>query len=222
MSERSPPDFNYPDHDADKARRERREHLHDKTRDELVQSQMRNAEQFDRSVLTLSSAFLAISMGFIRDVVIVGDVLHHWMLLTSWVFFALTIITTLFGLLYGQIVLKKLMNGAYRYYILSEKDAIKISEKLPPRITKLNWGVGLLFFTAVLFTVAFVIINSKGAEMVYESKIVETVEVQKEAQEANTFQPVESESQSTSENSNSQQSEQGQDSQASSSGESED
>lgn len=208
--------------DNKKKDREKRERLLERTRSELVAAQMKNAEQFDRSVLTLSSAFLAISMGFMRDVVIAGEALHRWMLLTSWGLFALTIITTLFGLLYGQNVLKKLIDGAYKFYILKDKNAYKISEKLPPRITILNWFVGFLFLFAVSFTVLFVILNSMETEMTDESKILETGEVLKKSIPANTFEPVTPVSETNPENPSPQQSGQGQDSQETSNSDSKD
>ena len=205
----------------EKDRQEKSERQFQRIRSELLTEKRQNAEQFDRSVLTLSSAFLAISMGFITDRVKVGEAHHYWMLLTSWVLFALTIITTLFGLLYAQGVFEKLIQSAHKYYIKNDNEALEVSKKLIPRIIKLNWAVGLLFSAAVSFTVAFVILNSERTEMVNpsNSSIPDKVE---EAIPPTIFPPKDPEPQSTPVNTNPQQSEQGQDSQESSSSESKD
>lgn len=60
------------------------EKLYNKTRDELLAKQMSNSETYDRSMLSLSSAFLALSVTFIKDIVPVKESLCTWLLYLSW------------------------------------------------------------------------------------------------------------------------------------------
>jgi hypothetical protein len=136
-----------------------RKRLYDTTKAELVAGQRANAEQFDRAVLTLSTAFLAISMSFLKDIVPAQQMIWPWLLYASWVIFAFTIVLTLLGMLYGQRILKALMTSAFEYYIEKNEEAYSASEQLPRRIDFINIAVGVLFSMAVALTVGFVVTN---------------------------------------------------------------
>lgn len=138
---------------------EERRRLFERAKDELVSGQKVNAEQFDRSVLTLSTAFLALSMSFIREVVPSSEMILPYLLYASWFGFAASILLTLFGLLYGQRLFKTMIDAAERYYIQNDQDAFKVSEVLPRRLDRLNWAVGITFAGSVLCNVLFVIKN---------------------------------------------------------------
>ena len=93
------------------------EKLYNKTRDELLAKQMSNSETYDRSMLSLSSAFLALSITFIKDIVPVKESLCTWLLYLSWGLFALTIIVVFLSFIYGQKGIKRLLAGAEEYYL---------------------------------------------------------------------------------------------------------
>lgn len=90
------------------------EKLYNKARDELLAKQMSNSETYDRSMLSLSSAFLALSVTFIKDIVPVKELLCTWLLYLSWGggLFALTIIVIFLSFIYGQKGIKQLLAGA--------------------------------------------------------------------------------------------------------------
>ena len=138
---------------------EERKRQYERTRGELIASQHANSEQFDRSILTLSTAFLAISIGFIRDIAPPESLVCFWLLYLSWFSFGATILVALWGLLCGQVILKRLIESAHAYYIKQKEDAYNISELLPKRIDLLNRVVGLLFSAAVGCTILFAVIN---------------------------------------------------------------
>ena len=138
---------------------EERKRLYERTRDELVAGQRTNADQFGRSILTLSTAFLAISIGFIRYLAPPESLVHSWILYLSWILFGATIVVTLLGMLYGQAILKRLLDSAHEYYIEGNEDAYKISEVLPRKIDHINRAVGALFSLAVASTILFAVIN---------------------------------------------------------------
>jgi hypothetical protein len=164
---------------------EERKRLYERTKDELVAGQRSNAEQFDRSVLTLSSGFLALSASFMKDVVPLATMTTAWLLYTSWMAFASAVALTLLGILYGQRVFKRLIEGAEQYYLQGNPEAWRLSETLPRGIDRLNIAVGVVFAAGVFLTVAFVIINVASREMTEKQRTVPR-QVER-SQPANTF-----------------------------------
>ncbi len=163
--------------------------LYEKTRDELTAGQRANAEQFDRSILTLSAGFLAISIGFIGNIVDPENVKFQWILHLSWVLFGLTIIVTLRGMIYGQQILKELLESAHDYYIEKNPDAYDDSATLSKKIDRVNRAVSNLFTLAVALTIIFAVLNSGGEYMATKrTENVEAAETVKRSQPANTFQ----------------------------------
>lgn len=138
---------------------ETRWRLYEKTRDGLMANQLSNAEAYDKSLLTLSSAFLGISFVFLKDIVPLTLAHHVWLLIASWIGFALTIVATIFSFIYGQRVIKRLLDGARRYYIDQEEDAYDEGNKLSRRIDLINELCGISFIAAVILSVAFVVVN---------------------------------------------------------------
>lgn len=138
---------------------ETRWRLYEKTRDELIASQLSNAEAYDKSLLTLSSAFLGISFVFIKDIVPLTLVHHVYLLIASWVLFASTIVGTIFAFIYGQRIIKRLLDGARKYYIDQEKYAHDAGRKWSRRIDIMNEVCGIFFIAAVIFLVLFVVVN---------------------------------------------------------------
>ncbi len=69
--------------------------LYDKFRDDLLKRQLSNTENYDKSILTLSSAGLAISLTFLKTVVPLENAEYIWLVQFSWVFFLLSILLSL-------------------------------------------------------------------------------------------------------------------------------
>ncbi len=115
-------------------------------------------EKYDAILTTLGSAFLALSVSFLRDIVPLQEAQSLWLLYLSWVLFALTIVATVLSLGIGPRAVawqvEKLTPSAYP----------------DPRLPKHNpWNkvIGVLnvlsgasFIIAVLVTVVFVVINT--------------------------------------------------------------
>jgi len=72
-----------------------RQRLYERTRDEQIANARSVSESLDRSLLTLSSAFLGGSLAFVGQVVELGSALGIWMLYSAWFLFALTIALTI-------------------------------------------------------------------------------------------------------------------------------
>jgi len=124
--------------------------------------QMSNAETYDKALLTLSSAFLGISLTFISNVVSLSEAYYLFFLYFSWSLFALTIILTIFSLIFSQWVNRELQAGAKKYFLEGIKEENKYSETLSRQLDKLNTSGGVCFILAVLSITLFVSINIGG------------------------------------------------------------
>lgn len=141
------------------SREEWGEKEYDRERSELGAARLANTGVYDRSILTLSAGFLAISISFIKDIVPVSKATLLWSLYASWVLFGSAIILSLAGMLFGNWVCARLLKAAREYYIEGDERARSVSEKLAPMIDAYNVLVGVVFALAVVFTVAFAIAN---------------------------------------------------------------
>lgn len=173
--------MNAPDQEA------RRLELYDKTRDELLKQQLSNSETYDKSLLTLSSTFLGLSLAFIKDVVPLAQVQYLWMLFLSWAGLAIVIIGTIWSFIYGQRVIKHLLEAAERYYKKQDQTALEESRHYAKKLDCVNEFSGFVFIVAVLLSVAFVFINIQP-ETSMSNDVKKQGETFKKSQPVNQFQ----------------------------------
>jgi hypothetical protein len=145
------------DYDDSSATRQR---LYEQTKAEVISKQLANSTTYDTSILTLSSALLALSVGFIKDVVApISSATILPALYLSWVSFGLAIISTVSSFMIGQWGYKALLKGAERYYIKGEPDAFNVSVTVSRRIEIANYIHGAMFVVGTIFMLVFVIAN---------------------------------------------------------------
>ena len=65
------------------------------------------SDSFDKSMLTLSSGALGVSLAFIKDIVPLGQAVWRGLLVTSWIVFAVCILTTVMSFKLSIVALKK-------------------------------------------------------------------------------------------------------------------
>ncbi|MDP1080667.1 hypothetical protein Q6298_28625, partial [Klebsiella pneumoniae] len=70
---------------------EERKRLYEKRREELFKLRLSNLENLDKSILTYSSAGLALSLGFLKDFIPIYQAKFAWALYGSWICFAFAI-----------------------------------------------------------------------------------------------------------------------------------
>lgn len=139
---------------------ETRQRLYEQTKTELASQQLANATAFDNAILTLSSAFLGLSVAFIKDVVSpISSAVWLPLLYLSWVSFCAAIVAVVGSFIIGQHAYTALRRGAERYYIRGEKDAFNISVTMSRRISVANIAHGTFFMLGTIFTLAFVLAN---------------------------------------------------------------
>ncbi len=138
--------------------------IYERMRDELIQSQRINSENFDKAILSFSSAGLGITVSFISNLIDLSKA--HWLitLYLTWFFFIVAIITTILSFLVSQNGINKQLDSLETIYLKEEEvdnKKINFTSKL------LNWFTAVsatAFILAISFLVIFSISNiSKGA-----------------------------------------------------------
>lgn len=128
-------------------------------RRELVDRQLSNSEGQDRAILTLSSSGLVLSITFTRFVLDLNEAVCKWLLLTSWAFFALAVVSTILSYLIGQKAINDSIEVSYKYYIEDNDDY----ENVTPCSSKINDVVNLIssiaFMLAVVSIASFIALN---------------------------------------------------------------
>jgi len=126
---------------------------------ELIAAREKAFEAFDRSVLTLSTATLSLSVGFVSNLVPIEDAELVWLLAGSWAGFALAILSTLVSFQTSRLAMDAQIDIANRLY-LEDDDAAAGQVPVWARITGcLNWTSAVSFGAGVVATVVFVAVN---------------------------------------------------------------
>ena len=134
---------------------ELRQRLLLETRADLLKRQLSNAENYDKAVLTLSTAALGFSVGFLKDFVSIASAKLSCTLYWSWIVLIGAIIATIVSFITSQRGLVKQLAQAEEYYLGS------VGGDLPPRPLSarltdcLNYTSGLLFIVGIVLTTIF-------------------------------------------------------------------
>ena len=165
-----------------------RQRLYEQTKSELIAKQNANSTVYDTSILTLSSAFLGLSIAFIKDVVApLSTASNLPVLYCSWVSFCIAIIVTICSFMIGQRGYKKLLDGAERYYLKQEEDAFKISVIVSKQIEIANCLYGVFFVLGIATMLFFVITNFMRISNMPDQN-TQKQSIEQRSQPTNTFQ----------------------------------
>ncbi len=133
-------------------------------RDESWKRQLSNTESFDKTVLTLSSAGLALSLTFLKLIVPVDKADYLWLLKTSWICFLLAIIFSLGAFIISNKAINRQLQIAEDYYVNRKASAFNQQNWFSIINNWLNNFVGLNFVFAITTVVIFVILNLKQGD----------------------------------------------------------
>lgn len=136
-----------------------RKKLYADCRDDLLKRQLSNSENFDRSVLSLSSALLAASIAFIRPSGPGAGTHHAAILAWSWAAFAVAIISTMVSFLVSQKAVDRQLDLAEQYYLQRKDEALTAANDSAKWTTRLNALAGIAFLTGIGLTVWFAILS---------------------------------------------------------------
>jgi hypothetical protein len=144
---------------------EMRQRLYAAARTELLERQFSNSAEYDKSILTLSSGFLALSLTFLKDVLPRGELSHTGLLYISWSVLAAAIVSTVMSFLLSNAAIKVQLDRAWDYYLGRDENALK-QVPLTKAVEAVNATCGVLFLVGVVLTMTFVIYNFRGANAV--------------------------------------------------------
>jgi len=120
-----------------------------KDREHLIEASQKSQEDYDKTLITLSGGALAVTFGFLKDVVGLSAGGSRTTLLIAWACWCASLACTLFSFLMSV--------GALRLAVT------QLDQGQPPRggwrgrfIPWINWIAGLLFIAGVAFVGCFV------------------------------------------------------------------
>ena len=171
---------------------ETRRRLYEQTKAELISKQIANSTSYDTAILTLSGAFLALSVAFVKDVVApLSEASLLWVLFASWCCFCGAIVSTVISFLVGQAGYRELLSAAERYYIKGDATAHQVSVIIARRIERLNVANGAFFVLGTAFTLIFTVANfNRLAAMPITKPSTPTLSTEQRGQPTRPFQQV--------------------------------
>ena len=113
----------------------------------LLDATLSSSNQFDNAVLTLSSAFLALSIAFIKDIVPLNSAAFMYGLKWSWALFGAAIVCTLVSFMTSQEATR------------SQHEETSGGMRWRSATIALNIASAATFLVAVVLTVTFAIVN---------------------------------------------------------------
>lgn len=153
---------------------------------ELYKRELSNSENFDKAVLTYSTAGLGFSLAFLKDFLPIAKAQCGWLLYTSWALFVLSIVLTIFSFFASQCGITKQLSLSERYYLKKEESALTERNWFPEITDWLNNLSGVAFIAALIATTVFISINLERASAMTEEKKV----LLREGAPIPTIQPV--------------------------------
>jgi hypothetical protein len=138
--------------------------VHDKFRDELLKRQLSNTENYDKTILTLSSSGLALSLTFLKFLIPSEGAEYIWLIVTSWICFLISIIISLIAYYVSNLAISKQLIISHDYYINQNDNAFEEKNNASSWNKTLNNFVGISFVIAMIILVIFVTINLNQKE----------------------------------------------------------
>lgn len=136
-----------------------RKDIYQRTRDDLLKRQLSNDENLDRSILTLASAALALSVAFLRYT---PNPTSFGLLVVAWIGFVTAIIATIASYITSQLAIKRQLQLAERYYLENDAGAID-APNYNAKITEwLTFAASGLFVFGIIMMLWFFTFNLRS------------------------------------------------------------
>jgi phosphoglycerol transferase MdoB-like AlkP superfamily enzyme len=126
---------------------------------QLREARLKSYEQFDKTIITMSSGGLALSLAFLKDFIAWSDARNGWCLITSWILFAISLLSVLISFYFSPFEIDKQLNLTEDYYIEGKKESFRAKNTWTCLLKSLNAFSIITLMVAVAFTLAFVIGN---------------------------------------------------------------
>ncbi|MDI9332231.1 MAG: DUF4236 domain-containing protein [Alphaproteobacteria bacterium] len=151
---------------------EERKKVHADLKAELFKRQLSNSDNFDKAILTYSSAGLALSLGFLKDFIPITRADASWLLFLSWVLFVVAVVVTLASFISSQRGITRQLEINERYYLQLDDTALSAKNFFARFTDCLGYVAGAAFVVAIACSTIFVSINLERAAIMAEQKQV--------------------------------------------------
>jgi hypothetical protein len=139
------------------------------TRADLLKRQLSNAENYDKAIVSLATAFLGFSFVFLKDLVPATRAVWLSLLYISWSLLTFAVLSTIVSFWVSQKAINVQLKRAEDYYLHDIETAL--SRGIVLRLTDwVNVLSGVLFVLGVACTTTFVILNFQEVSTVSKDK----------------------------------------------------
>lgn len=136
---------------------------------EVRKRQISSSENFDKSVLTLSSGGLAFSLGFLKDFIPIDRAVQPWVLYASWIALTAATCATIISFLLSLHAQGVAQKNADDYYLRGDDTAIDRRNRWDEWNQGLNFCSVGFFVVGIVLTTLFVSINLERAHAVKDT-----------------------------------------------------
>ncbi len=161
--------------DTEEARQEKYTNF----RNELYKRELSNTESFDKAILSLSSAGLAISLTFIKFVVPIEKAEQMYFLYSAWISFGLSIVAVIISFISSQAGINEQLKNAEEYYIKNNKKVLDKENRAAILTKWLNHAAALFFVIAIVSIIFFAIWNFNQSKHTLSSNEARTMSNEK-------------------------------------------
>ncbi|ECH9260197.1 hypothetical protein AVA06_001026 [Salmonella enterica subsp. enterica] len=140
---------------------------------EVDKRELSNTDNYDKNILTLSSAGLAISLTVFKDIALYDQTAHIWLLYSAWILFGCAILATIFSFLISNAALRAELEIAYKYYIEEDESIygkVSLESKALEWVNRFSGG---FFVLAIISVITFGVINFDRRTEVNKSDMVQ-------------------------------------------------
>ncbi|HDL6936556.1 TPA: hypothetical protein PXM13_004391 [Yersinia enterocolitica] len=139
--------------------------IYEKYRQDSLDRQLSNSESYDKTVLTLSSAGLALSVALLNLLLPTSQIKYFYVLKTSWFCFSAAIILSLVAYRISNAAISKQLAIAESYYIDGDEAAFSRKNWLTVANKWVNRLLGIAFSIAIILVMIFASINFQPKEI---------------------------------------------------------
>ena len=132
-----------------------RREMYDRYEAELRSRELSNSQQYDKAILTLSSAGFALSVTALEYTKKAENIDSNFLIICSWWLFFSAITFSLLSFVVGNAAINRQIKFARDYYIECFKDAVSKTSLLVKISSLLNFLAGIAFLSAIAFTITF-------------------------------------------------------------------
>lgn len=145
-------------------------------RTDLLKRQLSNSENYDKSIITLSTAFLGFSIAYLKDLIPSENVQCYWLIILSWYLLFGAIILTIASFVISNKAIEIELKKVEDYY-LNKNDNEYYKSNLAKITDWTNYSSGFCLCLGLLLTVIFINKNlERNSKMSKDKKNNSTVQ----------------------------------------------